>query len=353
MKSRHWFYKLLTVVCVFACLGVPYAQMVPNLEASPLVLRVSFMGPSTGTTSMFLQKALNEAEQVTEGRIKAEVYWSESLMKTKDTLRGIQKGICSMGFIGAAYFPAELPLTNSHGYILYAPKGNDTSWMARKAWEFLDRSKDISDEFQKWGQTVWMVFPYDSYCLFTNKKIVKTCEDFKGLRIKISAEGQAKMVNAIGGNPVFLTTGDTYAALQKRTIDGYMIGWETAKRYSLHEVTEYIAETDAFLMFGFITVSLQDLDRMSKKDKESFLEVGRRFSVQLGEALNDERNSIKIFMEKRGINITPFPNEEKIKWAKTPQVQGLIKNWIDEQNAAGRPGTKVMETLLNTFEIPK
>jgi len=44
---------------------------------------------------------------------------------------------------------------------------------------------------------------------------------------------------------------------------------------------------------------------------------------------------------------------EKAKWADFPEVKGLIKAWIDQQNAAGRPGTEVMRTFLDNFGISK
>jgi len=45
--------------------------------------------------------------------------------------------------------------------------------------------------------------------------------------------------------------------------------------------------------------------------------------------------------------------QEKAKWADFPEVKGLIKAWIDQQNAAGRPGTEVMRTFLDNFGISK
>jgi len=34
-------------------------------------------------------------------------------------------------------------------------------------------------------------------------------------------------------------------------------------------------------------------------------------------------------------------------------VKALPKEWIERQNAAGKPGTKVMREFLTVFEVPQ
>ncbi len=76
-------------------------------------------------------------------------------------------------------------------------------------------------------------------------------------------------------------------------------------------------------------------------------------SMEYVEAMKKEREDYKAFMQGKGVKILPFPAEEREKWAELPEVKALIKNWIEEQNRAGRPGTEVMKTFLNIFEVPQ
>jgi hypothetical protein len=57
-------------------------------------------------------------------------------------------------------------------------------------------------------------------------------------------------------------------------------------------------------------------------------------------------------MKGKGVKVLPFSAEERAKWAQMPAVKALMKEWIDEQNKAGRPGSEVMRTFLKTFEVP-
>jgi hypothetical protein len=74
--------------------------------------------------------------------------------------------------------------------------------------------------------------------------------------------------------------------------------------------------------------------------------------MEYSEVLKKEREDYKTFMASKGVKVLPFPAEEIKKWGELPEVKGLMKAWIDEQNKAGRPGTEVMKTFLKTFEVP-
>ena len=349
MNRRGWRVILLAFWASFLLLESGEAGAAP--ETKPLVLRLAEMSPPVGTRAQFLQKACKEVETLTEGRVKVQIYWSETLVKVKEMPRATQRGLCDISWVIAIYSPSEIPLWTHYMVILYHPKGDDAAWLAKKAWEFFDNSPPLRTELEKLGQTAWFCCPYDSYCLYS-KKIVNNLADMKGMRIRVSGEGYSKMVTAIGAHPSFVPAGDTYSAMERGTVDGAIAGWEWGKRYGFFEIVPYTIDTSVFMMYAFNNVSLAALKRMSDKDRQTFLEVGRRVSMEYAEALKKEREDYKSFMKSKGVKVLPFPAEERAKWAEMPAVKGLMKNWIDEQNKAGRPGTEVMKTFLKTFEVP-
>ncbi len=351
MKRERWVYLvLLTFLASLVLWGATEAGAAPPTK--PLVLRIAETHPPTGTRADFLKKACNEVETLTEGRIKMEVYWSESLVKTKEMLRALQRGVCDLSWVANLYYPAELPLWTHYTVILYHPKGDDASYLTKKAWELFDNSQILRAELEKYGQTAWFACPYDSYCLYS-KKMVNTLEDLKGMRIRVPGEGASKMISAIGVHPTSVPAADVYSVLERGTVDGTVAGWDWGKSYRLFEVVPYITDTNIIIHYLFNNVSLAALNKMPEKDRKTFMEVGRRVSLEYGEALKKEREVAKAFMKEKGVKILPFPAEEREKWAALPAVKGLLKNWIDEQNKAGRPGTEVMRTFMKTFEIPE
>ncbi len=342
--------SLAVIGCLLSLLVVGSAEAGPSPQMKPLILRHADQSPATGPRAEFVQKACKEVERLTEGRVKIDIYWSETLVKVREVPKALQRGVCDMGWVAASYNPADIPLWTHFEKILYFPKGGDAGWMGRKAWELFDRSKELRGDFEKMKLTNWFFCPYDAYVLFS-KKMVKTLADMKGMRIRVSGEGWSKMVNAIGGHATFIPLGDTYSALERGTVDAGSAPWSTGKGFALYEVVPYVIEKDTFGGYAFILVSLSALAKMSEQDRKTFLEVGRRVSLEYGEGLKKEKEDYKAFMRGKGLKILPFPAEERDKWAEVPAVKILFKNWIDEQNAAGRPGTVVARTFLETFEF--
>jgi TRAP-type transport system periplasmic protein len=320
--------------------------------AKPLVIRVAEISPPTGPRAEMLLKAVAEVERLTEGRIKMEVYWSETLVKTKEMPKAIQRGVADIGYCAPTYHPAEFPLMTHFMYIAFHPKGEDSDYITRKAWELYDNCKPLRDEVEKLGQTVWFMLPYDSYALYS-RKIVKGLDDMKGMRIRVTGDGYAKMVKAIGAFPTYTTAPEIYNMLERGTVDAALSGWEPGKRYGFYEVAPYVIETNFSFQYAFNNVSLAALQKMSEKDRKIFMDVGRRLSLEYGVRMTKERAEIKAFMASKGVKILPFPDQDKERWAANPEVKGLIKDWIDEQNKAGRKGTEVMKTFLKIWDIDK
>jgi TRAP-type C4-dicarboxylate transport system substrate-binding protein len=352
MNKKQTCVFLLMLLSILVVLDIGNTEAVEGKKASTILLRYATPVSGMGPDRTFMEKAASEVERLTEGRIKIEIYWGGSLLKSRDILRGVERGVCNMGFIGPLWYPAELPIGSAYGSLLYVPKANDPSWTVRKAWEIWDKCKDLQAEYKKYGQTVWYIHTYDPYVLYSNKP-VKTCEDIKGMRIKVTGEAQGKMINSIGGIAIQMLTAEVYSALEKGTIDGCLFGTSQGKRYGYYEVVHNVTMTDLFIMYAYTTVANRDLERMSKKDRETFLQVGRTVSIRLGEEVKKVRGEDIEYMRKKGANILPFSLEERAKWAEVPKTKDLIKNWIDEQNAAGQNGTEVMRLFLKTFEVPQ
>ena len=321
-------------------------------QTKPLTLRWAYMGPPTGVNGQYIQKAADEVKRVTEGRVQVDIYWSESLVKVKETPRAVQKGLCQIGYVLSPYNSTDVPLWTHFQNILYIPRGDDCAWIANKYWELWDTCQPLRTELEKIGQTAWYIMPYDSYVLYSKKPVSKL-EDMRGMRIRVSGEGYAKMVSAIGAAPVFLPASDTYSAIERGTVDGALAGWAAWMGYKLYEVSQYAIELNVFVLAATHTVSLAALNKIPGNDKEGFIEVGRRVSLEAGEASKREREACKQIVARAGVKITPFPSSEREKWANLPQVKNLIKDWMEEQNKAGRPGTEVMNAFLRIFEVNK
>ncbi len=355
MKNRTTLCSLLVVVFFAISIVFSFSSMAASQPKSgnKLVLRWSDVGPSSGLRPVYMKKAADEIEKATNGRVHIDFYWSNSLVNVKENVRAVQKGIADGAWTGPVYHPAEYPIATGTQTVLYTPHGDDAEYITKAYWEMWDELKPFRDEVEKWGSTVWMMFPYDSYGCFANKPIRKM-EDIKGMRLRVSGEGIGKMVSAAGGSPGFFASSEVYSSLEKGVIDGAIVGYSWGKGYRIYEVSKYLNLLDVTMIgccYGI--VSFNALNKMSEQDRKTFMEIGRRVSLELGKATRLERQDLIGAMEKEGVELVSFPDEERQKWADLPQVRTFIPAWLETQEKAGRgkESRQMVELFLKKFDL--
>ena len=216
-----------------------------------------------------------------------------------------------------------------------------------------DESKPLRDEVNKWGSTVWYMFPYGGYGCYAKKPITKL-EDFKGLRLRVSSEGIGKMVSAVGASPEFLAASEVYTALEKNMFDGAVCGYEWGRRYSFYEVSDYLNLIDSCMIgCAYGIVSNNALRRMSEQDRKVFMDIGRRVSIEYGKEVNKEKENDIQIMKDKGMKLIPFPEAEKKRWEQLKEIRALIPDWIQQQEKEGRgeEAREVMKLFLDKFEL--
>jgi len=353
MKNRV---TLFSIILIVFC-AITFVFSVPAFAAKqkPLILKFSDMSPSTGLRPQFLMKAAEEVEKATEGRVKIQFYWSNSLVHVKENVRAVQSGVADMAWVMPIYHPAAYPLGLVSQNVLSAPHSGEAGFIVRAFWDLWDECKPLRSEVEKWGSTMWYLMPYEGYGCYATKPI-KTIEDFNGMRLRVSSEGIGKMVSAVGAHPQFVPASEVYTSLEKGMFDGAVVGYEWGKRYSFYEVTKYLNLLDSCMIgCAYGIVSTDKIAKMSEQDRKKFFEIGRRVSIEYGEAQQRNKQSDIKAMEEKGMVLVPFPEKEKERWANLPELKSMIPNWLEQEEKAGRgkDAREVMEAFLRKFGIPE
>ena len=79
-------------------------------EAKDYVLRYSDIGPPRGPRAEALMWWADELDKRTNGQVKINFFWSQSLVKGKETLKAVGSGLAETGTILGGYTTAGLPI---------------------------------------------------------------------------------------------------------------------------------------------------------------------------------------------------------------------------------------------------
>src|SRR6267378_3110325 len=170
-------------------------------------------GPSHALTPW-----VKQVEEATKGRVKLEVFPSQTLIKGIDMWKGISSGIADIGWCVQGYWPEQTPLSDVMSLpflpIKTAEQGSEVIW------KLYEKFPSIQKEYGEIQPLVLHTTSPNFLITANSKKLVKTIEDLKGLKIRTLGGPPIEMAKALGASPGVLPMPDMYQALDKGVFDG-------------------------------------------------------------------------------------------------------------------------------------
>jgi len=196
-------------------------------------LKFNDWGPPGIGIGKIHQQAAKLIEERTNGRVKVNCYFSQSLLKYPDTFRGVSSGITDISL----YVTQPLHEVNR---ILGMPfSGLPNMVKSSKIFkEMLKQYPEFEQEFEKSGVKWISIRAMAANHLHLVKKPVKIPQDMKGMRIigdPILAD-QFKQVNAA---VLQLGPPDWYSSLERGVAEGHLLHIAAAHEFKLMELFKY------------------------------------------------------------------------------------------------------------------
>ena len=166
-----------------------------------------------------IKQFVDRINELGKGKIDAQLYHSGSLYKVKDIVPALMNDSCEIIFHTSSHTTGSWPELG--GLTLpFLYKDNDDI-MARWSQDG-PIFKLVNDELSaKYDVRVLGAGITGSLWLWTiDGKPVRTPADLKGLKIRTTGTVDADFIKSCGGSPIFLSSSETYEALQRGTIDG-------------------------------------------------------------------------------------------------------------------------------------
>lgn len=129
-------------------------------------------------------------------------------------------------------------------------------------------------EMQKWFEGVGLkLILWDPVTTknFISATPINGMDDYKGYDLRVmNNANQIAIWSAAGANPLALSAGETYTALQSNMVKGTENGLATLISFKYHEVTKYIVETRFVNHLQVVIMNLNSYNSMTDADKAWF-----------------------------------------------------------------------------------
>jgi len=198
-----------------------------------------------------------------------------------------------------------------------------------------------------------MLWVSTSHVILTKKKFVKTLEDLKGLKIRVSGGPPTDQMRALGGVPMLLPQPDTYDALDKGVIDGAAASWEAMYGFRFYEVASNYTIVPMSGVYFSMVMNKQKWNSLPKDIQDAIMSVsGLEGSKAMGKGAYDSAVPIvekAIADGKYAANRYVIPPDELARWRKIggePIWEDWIKKMEGKGHAQAREMLKAVQDLL-------
>lgn len=310
---------------------------------APEPINLTFAGlwppdhPFTKATELWIEKI----KQETNGRVTIKPFWGGALYASQDSATELGQGVADIGDFSGAYAADGFAFEKAMRVAFW---GVDDPVLGRKVYdEVRAKYPELDKEFTDAKIKVMAYASIPAYQLLTVGKPVRTTADFKGLIVKGSGD-LAKLASILGGEGVGIGMGETYTALQKKTIDGAFAPYETLISFRFAEVVDYATQLDiGAAPSGHWGMNMDTWNSLPPDVQKVFEDNIEWFGLKCEELLRaQEADALALAQENKVEIIKPAPADVK---AVYDEVDKLTRGQMAKLDEQGMPGTKVYEDI--------
>lgn len=278
---------------------------------------------------------------------KVRITWTEafggSLYGFQDTLNAVSNGITDIGWIGALWEPAKLPLQN----IMYSTPFTTNS--VKQAVDVMNVLNDKNAAVQKeWADNKVVCFGAcvsDGYHLFT-KFPVNSLDDMKGKKL-LGAPVCAPWIQALGATLVVSGLPQMYSQLQTGIADGVVLIATGAWPLKIHEVAPFITEVDTGpLTFGGCAMNADSFKKLPPEVQKILSVLGREYSAENARLIGIRYDAAMKGMVAAGAKTSKMSEANRKKWADS--IAPLGKLWVENLEKRGIQAKPILAEFMNT-----
>lgn len=199
-----------------AVVGASMAFGITAASAQDYTLRVQVHFPQESKSGQLIVKFVDDVHVMTQNRVKIEMFWSSSVVKSVETFDAAATGILDGDFTGGAYQTGKNPAFQFVGDIM---GGYDTPWQ-QYAWLYYgDGLEKANKLYNRYGMQLigWRIFGQES---LSSSKPLRGPADLKDWKFRSPPGLETEIFAEMGASPIVMDFTEIFTALETGIIDG-------------------------------------------------------------------------------------------------------------------------------------
>ena len=313
----------------------------PAVAQKTITLRLSsFVPPMHFMNAVIYKPWIEMIEKRTDGRLKIKVYAGGSLGKAQAQYDMAVRGVADITWGILAYTPGRFPLTTVMELPFMSPSPEVGS---RIVWRLYEKGL-LGSEFDDIKLLALAMPP--GMDLHTSKKLVKSLEDMKGMKIRTPSPMMGKLIKKWGGVPVAMPATEVYLSLERGVIDAIFIDPLTLMGIRGNEVTKYHTRVGISATVVFLAMNKKTWNRLPPDIQKVVDELtGEWWTADYhGKIATKAVFGTVKKLEKAGHTVYPLPPKEMKRWEES--AAPAFDEWMQDMEGKGLPGIQVVKEAL-------
>lgn len=291
-----------------------------------------FMSANSWQNQVIFEDWAAAVEEAAGEDLDVEVYPAQTLGKAPAGYDNAMMGIADIAWTVQGYTAGRFPLSQ----IMELPGLFDTGAVGSCAFQKLYDSGALDAEYDE--THVLFVHTHDPGHLHTADKPVENLDDMRGLKLRRPTQVVGTLLENLGAEPVGMPAPNTYEALQRGAIDGYMLPWESVESFRLDELSGYHTEFGFYALAFVATMNKAKYEGLSPEAKAAIdANSGMEWAVTAGRGY-DEAGAKVLEGLRETSTVIELSEEERAKWSEA--AQAASDAYIAELDGMGLPGTE-------------
>jgi TRAP-type C4-dicarboxylate transport system substrate-binding protein len=330
--------KFLTVLCIISAFVFFFVfsgyQSASAQTAKAIELKIGNQDPPVHFSHRILEAWAKKVEEETKGQVHFTIFPGGQLASGPEVYNAVLKGVMDVGRFAEGFTPARFPLNiGSVISVTGAPTGEVAT---RVRLDLYNKFPQLRDEFKD----AHVLFMYATPAVNLHSRFpARTLKDFKGKQLRVPP-AQVAWAKALAASPVTSTMDETYLALNKGIVDGFLGSDETLKSFRLAEVTKYTTTLNLFASPFAVVMNKKVWDSLPPDVQKVIDGLFEWASIEMAkgcDAAGKEGDDFAKTLKHEFITPTPQALDEIYT-----QVRPLNEAWARDMDAKSMPGTKII-----------
>lgn len=312
MKSKFTIFftiALFLIVSLAGCGQKPAGQP-GGAQQKEIQFKFAHYLPLDHFASKAAQQIVDEIKKNSNGTIKVNFFPAEQLYKSNDLHEAVRKGDLEMGFGATSYF-SDIDASTAIFDVPFIFADYSAAFKALDG----DLGKEFGNILGKYGVKVIGYMHYGFLDgIGNNVRPIKYPEDLKGLRIRTFGFIPVETFRALGSSPTAISSGETYTAIQRGTVDGAQSGISSFVSRKWYEVQKYTTVLPLSYIVYPVMVNDKWWNSIPPESQKIIVDAVQKGAENTKKAAREDyEKSIKA-LKDAGVQVYVVPPEDLNKW---------------------------------------